>query len=221
MKEFPHLFTQKDWDLINEKLGKTNQTTTTTTTIPGKVLKPATYQFTNTLQIGMQSPGVIELQKRLKEEGVYNGPITGYFGPLTEAAVKSYQKKYGIKPTGIVGPITRDRLNSSQNQISSTITNIKNQSENQKTQCPYFTKSLRLGMNDNEVEKIQQFLINQGFLPQDFKKSSLFDKTTEDAVKKFQTKYHNEILKPWGLSSPTGYWYTATKKQANKLIGCE
>jgi len=129
MKEFPHLFTQKDWDLINEKLGKTNQTTTTTTTIPGKALKPATYQFTNTLQIGMQGPSVIELQKRLKEERLYNGPITGYFGPLTEAAVKSYQKKYGINPTGIVGPITRDRLNSSQNQTSNTITNLEIQAK--------------------------------------------------------------------------------------------
>ena len=55
---------------------------------------------------------VIELQKRLTREGVYSGPISGYFGPLTATAVKAYQKKMGITPTGSVGPLTRNKLNS-------------------------------------------------------------------------------------------------------------
>lgn len=37
--------------------------------------------------------------------------VTGYFGPLTEAAVKRFQQKYGIEPIGIVGPKTRAVLN--------------------------------------------------------------------------------------------------------------
>jgi hypothetical protein len=28
------------------------------------------------------------------------------------------------------------------------------------------------------------------------------------------------VLEPWGLSSPTGYWYKTTRKHANWLQGC-
>jgi len=36
--------------------------------------------------------------------------ISGYFGPLTQAAVKLFQKKYEISQTGTVGPLTRAKL---------------------------------------------------------------------------------------------------------------
>ncbi len=36
--------------------------------------------------------------------------ITGFFGELTERAVKRFQKKHGIEQAGIVGPKTRGRL---------------------------------------------------------------------------------------------------------------
>jgi len=36
--------------------------------------------------------------------------ITGFFGELTEKAVKRFQKKHGIEQAGIVGPKTRGRL---------------------------------------------------------------------------------------------------------------
>ena len=54
---------------------------------------------------------VEELQKRLASEGVYTGPVTGYFGPLTENAVKLFQGKYGIEVLGLVGPKTRGKFN--------------------------------------------------------------------------------------------------------------
>lgn len=40
------------------------------------------------------------------------GLVTGYFGSLTEKAVKRFQTKYGIEQTGFVGPQTRSKLNS-------------------------------------------------------------------------------------------------------------
>ncbi len=67
--------------------------------------------ITQTLRVGSSGAEVLELQKRLTLEGVYSGPHTGYFGPLTEAGVIAYQGAHGIPQTGVVGPLTRAALN--------------------------------------------------------------------------------------------------------------
>lgn len=70
--------------------------------------------FTKTLSKGMSDPEVSTLQSVLKQDpSIYpEGLVTGYFGALTEAAVKRFQAKYGIEQVGVVGPITRAKLNS-------------------------------------------------------------------------------------------------------------
>ena len=60
---------------------------------------------------GVADPDVTALQKLLAAKGLYSGPITGYFGPLTKVAVQTYQKKNGLKQLGVVGPSTRVLLN--------------------------------------------------------------------------------------------------------------
>lgn len=77
----------------------------------GSVLGASIFVFNSNLAIGSSGNDVTELQNRLTTEGVYTGPITGYFGPLTMAGVKAFQLKYGIEQVGIVGPATRARLN--------------------------------------------------------------------------------------------------------------
>ena len=69
--------------------------------------------FTKTLQLGTTDAEVTTLQTILKGNAtVYpEGLVTGYFGSLTEKAVKAFQTKYGIDSIGIVGPITRAKLN--------------------------------------------------------------------------------------------------------------
>jgi len=63
--------------------------------------------FTTDLKLGMKNDDVKNLQIKL---GVT--PATGYFGPLTLAAVKKFQAENGIPTTGYVGPLTRTALNS-------------------------------------------------------------------------------------------------------------
>lgn len=64
-----------------------------------------------TLAVGSTGTDVSELQAFLKTKGFYTYPsITGYFGPVTEAAVKAYQSANGIDSIGIVGPLTRASL---------------------------------------------------------------------------------------------------------------
>lgn len=70
-------------------------------------------KFTKTLVRGMTGDEVKQLQEFLKQfSDIYpEGLVTGYFGPLTEAAVKRLQEKQNIEPVGIVGPKTRTKLN--------------------------------------------------------------------------------------------------------------
>ena len=59
----------------------------------GRVLGAQIFNFTHTLYTGMSSDEVKELQNKLKELGYFNNPTsTGYFGSLTRAAVRAFQK---------------------------------------------------------------------------------------------------------------------------------
>jgi len=69
-------------------------------------------KFTRALSQGVTGDDVKQLQEFLKTfPDVYpEGLVTGYFGPLTEAAVKKFQEQNGIESVGIVGPITQAKL---------------------------------------------------------------------------------------------------------------
>lgn len=67
--------------------------------------------FTELLAVGSEDAQVTALQNTLTSLGYYSGPITGYYGTLTENAVMKYQTAHGIAATGSVGPATRTALN--------------------------------------------------------------------------------------------------------------
>ena len=69
------------------------------------------YIFTEDLYEGSSGEAVRQLQLRLQASGHFTSPIGDYFGPLTTAAVISYQKSRNIEPTGKVGLATRAALN--------------------------------------------------------------------------------------------------------------
>ena len=74
--------------------------------------------LTRDLSQGMRGGDVSELQRHLAAAGVYSENVTGYFGDITEEAVKRYQRAHGIEPTGFVGPATRAALNASETDSS-------------------------------------------------------------------------------------------------------
>jgi len=87
-------------------------TTTPTGTLPPvSILTPSSYKFVTPLYRGVRNNAVMELQKILIAKNFLVSEPTGYFGVLTEAAVKKYQASNGIEQTGTVGPITRAALN--------------------------------------------------------------------------------------------------------------
>jgi ABC-type transport system substrate-binding protein len=85
------------------------------------VVKTPSFQFKSDLKVGSQGKEVEELQKCLaKDPEIYQGEITGYFGPKTKEAVIKFQEKYkkdilepfGLETgNGIVKEKTREKLN--------------------------------------------------------------------------------------------------------------
>jgi len=76
--------------------------------------------ITRTLKIGMSGDDVAAVQQLLKDLGYYNySKITGYFGTITDEAVKSFQKANGLAVDGIIGPATREVINKLLMQASS------------------------------------------------------------------------------------------------------
>ncbi len=69
------------------------------------------YQFSRNLSIGSQSDDVTKLQTILNTAGFLKVSPTGYFGQLTQDAVKAYQTAHNVSSTGFVGPMTRGELN--------------------------------------------------------------------------------------------------------------
>jgi peptidoglycan hydrolase-like protein with peptidoglycan-binding domain len=59
-----------------------------------------------TLQRGSQGEAVITLQTVLQGVSFFRGEINGKFGLDTDAAVRAFQKRYGLVPDGIVGLYT-------------------------------------------------------------------------------------------------------------------
>ena len=92
----------------------------------GSVLGVDTFRFNFDMSISTNTrlaPDVTELQNRLTAEGYYDGPITGFFGPLTRAAAVRYQEANEITPAvGFVGPITRGVLNDSETPAGAGLT---------------------------------------------------------------------------------------------------
>jgi len=67
------------------------------------------------LREGMQNEYIRSLQMYLSYIAQFDPNIdpvanTGYFGPLTKAAVQSFQREYGLTANGQVGAVTWDAI---------------------------------------------------------------------------------------------------------------
>ena len=161
---------------------------------------------------------VSELQRLLTATGDYTyGEITGYFGPVTTAAVKKFQCRElqlcsgaaAANGYGVIGPATRAKIAQVCAGGSSTIPTPPSPS-------PVFTRNLRVGDSGSDVTALQELLIREGVYPEAIV-SGYFGELTRRAVARFQEKYASEILTPAGLTKGTGYFGPLTRAKANQL----
>lgn len=64
-----------------------------------------------TVAQGEAGEQVTLVQAALKKAGLFNEEITGYFGSITRAAVKAFQREHALENVGAVGPQTMSLLN--------------------------------------------------------------------------------------------------------------
>ncbi|WP_414621334.1 peptidoglycan-binding domain-containing protein [Calothrix sp. CCY 0018] len=64
---------------------------------------------------GSSGAAVRRIQNRLANQSYYNGPVTGYYGSLTERAVRRFQSAQNLKVDGIAGPSTISELQEDNN----------------------------------------------------------------------------------------------------------
>lgn len=61
-------------------------------------------------KIGSSGKEVSAIQEALRDRGLFEADITGYYGTQTQAAVKKFQKQKGLSVDGIAGPATLSAL---------------------------------------------------------------------------------------------------------------
>lgn len=141
----------------------------------------------NFLQKGDEGEDVKVLQERLRVAGFYYNNSTGVFGPITEEAVKRFQKTYNLEVDGVVGPVTLQKLPPLSvgygDETPKTISN---------------SDKLRLGDRGEAVRVVQEQLIKAGYLQGE--PNGYFGPYTADAVRRFQADNYLAIS---GIAGPT------------------
>jgi len=62
------------------------------------------------IKLGDSGDQVVQVQRRLQELGYFKSKATGYYGYLTEDAVKHFQQNNGLTPDGVIGTKTQEAL---------------------------------------------------------------------------------------------------------------
>ena len=132
-----------------------------------------------TYKLGDKDDEVKLLQERLFELGYLEQQyVTGYYGAITEAAVKKFQKNNQINQTGTVAELTLKVLNS---LAAKTKASIASEPDEDLIAKP---GTLRLGDSGHSVRDLQKNLKTLGYYNQ--VPDGKFDETTRSAVTKFQ-----------------------------------
>lgn len=98
--------------------------------------------FGRLLGRGVSGHDVELLQKLLIKEGVYDEKIvSGYFGGLTEKALKRFQNKHNIDQVGQAGPVTRRALNKIADDLAEELEDFAEDEDEDEDKSKHASKS--------------------------------------------------------------------------------
>jgi hypothetical protein len=93
--------------------------------------------------------------------------------------------------------------------------------DNKEYSCTPFTKYLKLNSKTNDATEVKLW---QAFLNKHMKENlpitGYYSTLTFNAIKRFQQTYAQDVLTPWGISTPTGWTYKSTRAKGNQILGC-
>jgi peptidoglycan hydrolase-like protein with peptidoglycan-binding domain len=134
------------------------------------------------LRRGSKGSQVADMQKRLIQLGYLNDRADGSFGPLTEKAVKDFQRAHGLKVDGIAGPQTMGVLYGGKAIPAGTSSSVNRGTTSSGT-TP-ISRTLRRGSRGSDVSELQRRLNELNFNAGAIDGS--FGPKTLSAVKSFQ-----------------------------------
>ncbi|MEB3293674.1 MAG: peptidoglycan-binding protein [Synechococcales bacterium] len=155
------------------------------------------------LQKGEASAGVTNLQQQMVDAGCYGGPVTGFYGELTQAGILACQRQLGLVEDGVPGPQTLAALadptspasmaQPSQPQASHPQASQPKASQPQASQLAQVERStaptpeavLRRGDRGSAVLELQQKLQRLNYYTGEL--DGIFGAQTERAVRALQT----------------------------------
>ncbi len=178
-----------------------------------RVMGPRGFDYTRNFAVALTTPFPTD-DRIYSDAAIYTLKCQDKWG-------KTYSKDVTIRLLGDLDQVeTQQNETASEPEInpSGEISTTIIKTSLDPKQCPHFTKYYKQGESGGEIAKIQTFLKDQGLYygPID----GYYSEDLDRAVRAFQARYADEILKPWNLSAPTGYWYKTTRKKANYLAGC-
>ena len=156
-----------------------------------------------TVREGARGASVLRLQQALIKHGYRTLRVDGWFGPVTDRAVRAFQGAHGLAVDGVVGPKTWGKLLATPGPSSSASQPSSGQSSflpssapaastKPATGSPAKTTSssptLRQGAQGADVRKLQSLLLEHGFDPHGVDGS--FGPKTRAAVVGFQHAKH-------------------------------
>ena len=141
------------------------------------------------LEKGISGSQVTALQKQLQAAGYFDGPVTGYYGALTQQAVIDFQTANGIVPNGVADTSTLQALNTETPTPSQPATPPPVVADKPKTSANY-TKALEKGISGSQVTALQKKLQTAGYF--DGPVTGYYGSLTQQAVIAFQ-KAHGII----------------------------
>ena len=127
--------------------------------------------------------------------------VTGYFGLVTEKALKQFQAKYGLAQSGVIDVATQVKLNS---------VTLHEKKLEVTGDIALFDTDLKLGSQGEVVKDLQEFLVYEGSYPE-AQISGRFGSLTKNAVMRFQKKY--------GITPVSGFVGYKTRHRMQQLTG--
>mgnify|MGYP001590657326 CR=1 FL=1 len=198
---------------------------------PSPVAQLVSPVFNTDLVKGSRGDDVKRLQELLKgDKDIYpDGSVTGFYGALTEQAVRKFQAKYGLSQVGRVGPATRAKLQevfsgatpavpapAPATPSSTPAPSVASPSPVAASVSPVFNSNLSVGSSSSDVKRLQQLLnsdpdtrIASSGAGSPGNETNLLGSLTAKAIGKFQLK-HGLVTS----SSEAGYGNLGPKTRA-------